>query len=853
MNRARAFTLVTVLVLLGSSARVPRAFAQGQVESSPVTAPGATFIYVPMTPEPPALTDAQKAQLEQRQMGRPLPHAFPLPDGTTGVQRPDSVPDPSTATPASPTSSLDAQASAEITALVPGTFTLFRNAYMGATIKGNTSGATGEPNVANAGAIVFTTGNWWAAISGNGGRTFSYISPYTMFPASFGGFCCDQKAVYDPSRDIFIWYLQYSSAIDPADSMGKNIYRLAAARPADALRGFWWYYDIKSAPNTEWDYPEMCLSNNYVYITTNRGAYNSNSVNDAFIYKWPLDSIAAAAASLSGSVLDLGGAGFSNLSLKCSRGAEEVMYFGSHNSTSQIRTFSWADNSGTIFNSSINLSAAWPNNARICPTPDGRNWCGFDDGRMMSGWIQSTRQGRLVGFMWDASGSGGGTNCNGTFASCPYVEAARVTVQDPTDPPTYTYFDRPFVWSGSTAFQYPAAAPNARGDLGIVLTFSNTSNEPTINVGIDDDYHRCCGWDLAFVRASSQGPNVNRWGDYFAVAPYLPYGLSWITIGQTLQGCGVAGCKESNFVIFGRARDSNGTPLFADANRDFNGDNKSDILWRNPSTGNVALWLMNGGTLLNSFGFGNMSPWVVVGVGDFNGDGSKADILWQNPVTGIVALWLMSGGTVLNSFGFGNMSPWVVAGVGDFNGDGKADILWQNTSTGNVALWFMDGGTVIGSTGFGNMSPWVVAGVGDFNADGKADILWRNTSTGNVAMWLMSGGSVLNSFGFGNMSPWVVDGIGDFNADGNADIVWRNTSTGNVALWLMNGGSVLNSFGFGSMSPWVVARVGDFNGDGHADILWQNTSTGDFSVWLMYGPTIVEATGFTGMSPWITQ
>jgi hypothetical protein len=38
---------------------------------------------------------------------------------------------------------------------------------------------------------------------------------------------------------------------------------------------------------------------------------------------------------------------------------------------------------------------------------------------------------------------------------------------------------------------------------------------------------------------------------------------------------------------------------------DFNGDGKSDILWQDTS-GNVAIWFMNGAHLLQSAGVGNV-------------------------------------------------------------------------------------------------------------------------------------------------------------------------------------------------------------------------------------------------------
>jgi hypothetical protein len=432
------------LGLLCSSA----AFAQPQaVQSTAATVPAATAIHVDMTSEPPSLTEAQKALFEAQQ-GRRLPHATPLPVTVTATPRPDGILDPARAT-RSPSAGDGLKAD--------GDFTIFRNQDYGGTIRANTSGATGEPNVVNNGPIVFSTGNWWAAISANGGQTFSYISPYTMFPASFGGFCCDQTAVYDEARDIFIWTLQYISS-GPAGA-GQNLFRVAVARPAQAVLGNWFYYDFVSASNTEWDFPGSCVSNNFLYHNTNRGAYNSGSVNDAFIFKFPLASLATGAA-LSYQFLDLGAAGINNLSLRCTTGATDVMYFGAHNSTSQIEVFKWGDSTGTVFRAAVNLSTAWPNATRVCPTPDGRDWCGDDDGRMKAGWI-----GRgLIGFMWNASAGLGFVN--------PYVEAARLSDGTPATGVTITptYVDRPFLFNGTGAFQYPGAAANARGDIGITRT-----------------------------------------------------------------------------------------------------------------------------------------------------------------------------------------------------------------------------------------------------------------------------------------------------------------------------------------------------------------------------------------------
>jgi hypothetical protein len=565
MKLHRLLLISLLMILSGAAAQITHASqppsptlqdGTAGVQAQPISLPAAEKFHLSLSDTPPQPTAEQMAARVEWEKTHPLKAEKPLPIGDTATQPSGAAIDASTGTLAPLSGQADAAPAA---VAAPGDFTLFRNSNMGATIKANTSGNTGEPNVGNSGAVVFATGNWFGAISVDGGQTFKYLNPATFFGSAFGGFCCDQHTLYDPSRDIFIWYLQYNSS-GPAGA-GQNTYRIAAARPIDAIQGNWWSYRVDSATNTEWDYPDMCLSDNYVYITTNRGVFNSGSVNNAFIYKWPLDSIATG-AGLSGGVLNLGGAGFSNLSLKCTHGAREVMYFGSHNSTSQYRIFSWADDSGTIFNSSINVPG-WNNGAHVCPTPDGRNWCGFDDGRMKTGWVQSTRQGHLIGFMWNASGFASPNNCNGTALSCPYIEAHRVAITDLTNERTYTDFDRPFLWitGGKDAAQYPAIGVNARGDLGLTWYLSSASLDPFFSLGIDDDYHRTVSgsWDVSYVRASSQGPAdqvQQRWGDYYEVQPFAPNDLAWITTGQTLQGCGVAGCKETQYVIFGRGRDT---------------------------------------------------------------------------------------------------------------------------------------------------------------------------------------------------------------------------------------------------------------------------------------------------------
>jgi FG-GAP-like repeat len=282
---------------------------------------------------------------------------------------------------------------------------------------------------------------------------------------------------------------------------------------------------------------------------------------------------------------------------------------------------------------------------------------------------------------------------------------------------------------------------------------------------------------------------------------------------------------------------------------DFNGDGRADILYRNDD-GSVSLWLMNGLAVAGSAGLlGPDANWRVSHVGDFNGDG-RADILWRHS-NGAVNLWLMDGTTVSAALALLGPNPdWRVSHIGDFDGDGKTDILWRNTN-GAVNLWLMNGGTVTSAVGLLGANPdWQVSHLGDFNGDGKTDILWRNTN-GAVNLWLMNGGTVTSAVGLLAANPdWQVSHTADFNGDGKADLLWRS-SNGAVTQWLMNGTAIAGTAGLLGPDPnWRVTHIGDYNGDGKADLVWRNASDGAITMWLMNGATTLSAAGILGATTW---
>jgi hypothetical protein len=204
---------------------------------------------------------------------------------------------------------------------------------------------------------------------------------------------------------------------------------------------------------------------------------------------------------------------------------------------------------------------------------------------------------------------------------------------------------------------------------------------------------------------------------------------------------------------------------------DLNQDGTLDLLFENHTTGEMAAWYLTGtgGVSVRGGAYirdanGTAHPqdpaWPVVGTGDFNSDG-HLDLLFHNPTTGQLSVWFLggTGGVVAQTGAYLSSSQvvgWSVVGLGDFNQDGKLDILWTNPTTGQLALWYLDGivnnqvqvksAVYVDNSGDTPIGP--ARGVGDFNQDGVPDVLFENLTSGAMEVWYQSGtnGSVTNGY-----------------------------------------------------------------------------------------------------------
>ncbi len=381
-----------------------------------------------------------------------------------------------------------------------------------------------EPSLAQAGGVVFFTGNWYAARSTDGGLSWSYANPF----ADMADFCCDQDVVYDRGRNLLLWYRQAVG-----NQTGQNRFVLSVSTDRGET---WCSYSVSPTNlNSSWntnqrfDFPHLGLSNNYLYIHTGMGGTEAPS---AVVLRFPLDALAICSGFSFwwwDQVSYWGGP---------AQGATTTMYYGDHRGQEDsFRVYAQPEDSTSIFWADVSIPRWLLEQGDTCPSPDGQNWCSRSDSVVRAGWVSRGS----VGFMWHARAGNG--------FPYPYLEAATFDEED------MTYIGRPYVWNGSGTWHYPFISPNARGDLGLTAYFGSSSTYPSPCFLIDDDYspNPPPPWEAYSLSSSTIGGPA--FGDYVRNRAFQPSQLGWVTSVYTLQSDQGNVSPAPSFFILGRQRD----------------------------------------------------------------------------------------------------------------------------------------------------------------------------------------------------------------------------------------------------------------------------------------------------------
>jgi len=421
-----------------------------------------------------------------------------------------------------------------------GVFSFFRNRDHRPT--GSTRLHPGEPSIAANRDTWFATGNTYGSLSKDSGMTWSYINPYTLFPANDGGVCCDQRVLADPGSGLVLWYIQYwYSATTNAGG-----FRLAWARNRDDLRNSVWnsiYLNAGSfgLPGNWLDFPDISISANNVFIATN--VFNASSAyQNSVVARVPISQIQQGSSIVvsyyrrTGGTSPMGGGASYRFVQNYVNNPFPEMFWASHNNTSSMRIFRWDDANGARSADVDRTIPAWTSGTGSSVGPDGRDWIGGDDHRIASGYINPVFN--EMAWLWSSN------------AGAHPQSYVRVQVFNPADRSVLSTED---VWNSNFDFAYPAVGMNSLGHGGVVMDGGSAATNVTTYCFLVDNYYSFFQGATIFAAATgTNGAPSNRWGDYHSVIANPVDPRTFLATGLSQSGGTATGNTVHRTMWFGR-------------------------------------------------------------------------------------------------------------------------------------------------------------------------------------------------------------------------------------------------------------------------------------------------------------
>jgi len=414
--------------------------------------------------------------------------------------------------------------------------TLVTNTELKKAGEQRTASNVGEPSVAVNANVVFYTGNWYAAVSSDSGKTFKFIDPGGSFkkPKPNSEFCCDQVVHYISKIDTFVWLLQYGP------NSGDNIQRLAFAKTADVVDGKWRLFDITTnslgVAGAFIDFPDLALGANNLYVTTNIFGPGSNDFGTAVI-RIPFSSIE------SGQVTAQSFVSMEHQSFRVAQNCDTTAFFAAHRDTSTLAVFSWKEGQATPVPKSVGVARWLGGNGYLSRTPDGRRWLDRADPRITGATLAKNE----LWFAWSV-------DRNSNHRPGPFVQIARI------DATNLTLLDNINIFDSNSATAYGALSTNENGEVGISYMIGGGPLAPSHVVGILTGVRK----DIV-VSNGDRGPldpqsGNGEWGDYLTVRRVYPNQKLFAATGFTMKGPGDGSNRDvtPRFVVFGRAADTGG-------------------------------------------------------------------------------------------------------------------------------------------------------------------------------------------------------------------------------------------------------------------------------------------------------
>ena len=390
----------------------------------------------------------------------------------------------------------------------------------------------------------------------------------------------------------------------------------------------------------------------------------------------------------------------------------------------------------------------------------------------------------------------------------------------------------------STRFAYPGTTPSisaAGNNSGIVWAYENPSS------GDEAILHAYDAISLAELYNSKQNPARDNFG----------FANKFIT--PTVCNGKVLVATTNSVAVFGLLP----TPIQAAV--DLNGDGFSDVVWFNPRTNQVSVWLMKRNTILAHPILTTTPPnGRIVAVADLKHSGTP-QIICTGSSTYIAwsTTWAANYQPRTTATTFSLPTNYPTLAIADFDGDGFQDVVQWAPSSRKLSIAKNNGSLNFTQQYSVVVSPdWDLVGVADLNGDGNHELVWRNSVTGQVGAWVMNRFQPARFVAYDSPAlSWRIRGIGKVDASNAQGLIWRNDQTGQTSFWRLNtNGQVVHPTMPVGAAPWEIVGAPYFDGrSGLPEILWYNTQTGAVSVWRVSGTSISPSLIGVPGTQWIIQ
>lgn len=423
-----------------------------------------------------------------------------------------------------------------------------------------------EPTAANDRNAILATGNHFIALSRDNGATYpEFLDTNTLFPRSLpgNGFVGDATAISVP-RDGYALTVVAGLTIPDAggnavqfavfDGSRDELTRSTGVDESDVCTfSFSAPGDFGFDSDTWLDYPQVSMTDKWLYATARASKLTNNVIKDGggsgayrgeVIWRVEIDDIVDECALADPQpTYQFFVENREESAIALVNNADTTMFMAQHITkgvNDKLRLWKWTDASALASGPFEANIADWPsrNKTQKCKLDANTslNPCERNDGRLHVGY----RSGSTVGWVWTSAQGTEGENFD-----WPHLRVVSFDTGNLASPVQ----DIP-MFENNYAVTYPSVGVNGAGKVAMVYYRMGGNKTLDARAWITSTPR---DWNVSgtTLRASTNAPTSNTWGDYATVRKYDQCPAIFLAGVHAMQGGGNVSNSEADYSVFG--------------------------------------------------------------------------------------------------------------------------------------------------------------------------------------------------------------------------------------------------------------------------------------------------------------